>query len=78
MSFNYNRAESQLSFYDGDELKKLIENKGLKNFLVINNPNRSLTELISEYNQGKRLWKLFIIAALFFLGAEVFLLRFMR
>lgn len=78
VSFNYNRNESELSFYDVNEIKKMLENKGLKNFSVINNPNKSITELISEYNLGIRLWKFFILMALFFLAAEVFLLRFMR
>jgi hypothetical protein len=78
LSFNYNRIESELNFYQENEIIKLIESKGLKNFSVINNPNKTLTELISEQNQGKRLWKWFIMMALFFLGVEVCLLRFIK
>jgi len=78
LSYNYNRKESLLSFFDADEVNKLIEGKGLKTFSVIKNPNKTLTELILEYNQGKRLWKWFLIAALLFLGIEVLILRFMK
>jgi hypothetical protein len=77
LSFNYNRKESELDFYPVDDLKKQLEKKDLKNFSIISNPDRSLTDLITEYSQGIRLWKWFVILALLFLGAEVLLLRFM-
>ncbi len=78
LSFNYNRKESDLSFYNLDEIKKLLKQNDLKKFSMLDNPNKNLTELISEYNQGKRLWKWFVIATLLFLFAEVVLLRFMK
>lgn len=78
ISYNYNRSESDMKFYTVDELKNLIKEKGLKKFNVLDLKNRPISQVLKELNQGIRLWKLFIILALLFLVAEVFLLRFLK
>jgi hypothetical protein len=79
IAFNYNRRESDMTFFSADELSGLFDDSGLDNFTVLKNPqNRSLTNVIAEINAGVRLWKLFIALALVFLLAEVALLRFWK
>jgi len=76
VAFNYNRKESEMSFYSPDELSQTFEDFNLNTFSVLKNPqNRSLTTVIAEINAGVRLWKLFIALALAFLLTEVILLR---
>jgi hypothetical protein len=75
LAFNYDRRESILSFQSSDDLAEGIEREGLKGFSILDENIRTLKDSIQDINQGKRLWKLFIIFALFFLAIEVFLLR---
>lgn len=76
ISFNFNRKESELSYYSTDELTD--ESAGFKNFTLLKSSEKSLTQTINEINLGIRFWKLCIILALLFLGAEVLLLRFWK
>lgn len=78
LSFNFNRKESDLTCSTSDELKKLFEEKNMTNMNVLETSSKSLTQSLSENEQGKKLWKLFLIFALVFLAAEVLLLRFMN
>jgi hypothetical protein len=75
ISFNYDRAESDVTAYTAAELKEMATKAGLKNVTVIENTGKNLTTVIEELNLGTRLWKLFIILALVCLAAEVALLR---
>jgi len=78
LSYNYPRKESFTDFLTIDKMKEVLKNSGLKNFLILNDNFRSLTEQIAEHNKGIRLWKWFIIIALIFIATEVLLLRFIR
>jgi hypothetical protein len=75
LAFNYDRRESALSFQSPSEITKLLNQEGLNRFLLLDDNVKPLQESILDINQGKRLWKLFIIFALIFLAIEVFLLR---
>ncbi|MFH1320501.1 MAG: BatA domain-containing protein [Bacteroidota bacterium] len=75
ISFNYNRKESDLSYFDSDELLEILKTNGLSNFSILIDGNRNLTSLLNEMSEGKKLWKYFIILALLFLGIEILLLR---
>jgi hypothetical protein len=76
ISFNYDRAESDLQNLNKNDLNALFTDAGLNNFSVLSGPqSRSLTTVITEMNTGVRLWKLFILLALAFLLSEVILLR---
>ncbi len=76
--FNFNRKESDLTCYTLDELSEQINKSDLQNFNVLEAAQKSLTGTLTEFDQGKKLWKLCIILALVFLAAEVMLLRFMK
>ncbi|MFL5762921.1 MAG: vWA domain-containing protein [Bacteroidia bacterium] len=77
-SFNFNRKESDLTCYSQDELKQEIAKFNLLNFNVLENTDQNLSVSLKELEQGKKLWKLCLLLALFFLAAEVLLLRFMK
>ena len=76
ISFNFNRKESELSYFTLDDL--LNQTAILKNFSLLNASEKSLTQTINEINLGIRFWKLCVILALLFIGAEVILLRFWK
>jgi hypothetical protein len=78
LAFNYSRTESDLACYTPDELEKIISDKSLKNFSVMQNTSEDISKQILEEAQGKKLWKLFIILALTFVLVEILLLRFLK
>jgi len=78
ISFNYDRAESDMVFYSSDMLKQYITEKKLNNIQVLTPTGKPFVQTLSEYSQGIRLWKLFVILALAFLLAEALLLRFLK
>lgn len=75
LSFNYNRKESEMKFASQIELQDFISRYSLSNTRIIADMGKPLSDAIKDMNQGTRLWKLFIILALIFLGVEIFLLR---
>jgi hypothetical protein len=74
-AFNYNRAESDLNFYSESELEKKLS---LHNIGLINITNKNLTTIVKEINTGVVLWKWFLLLALFFVIAEICILRFWK
>ena len=75
ISFNYDRSESDLSYYDTGVLKEMIAKNNLRNISIIDAGDQLLTKVIQQAKQGRQLWKLFIILGLFFIGGEIALLR---
>jgi len=78
LSFNYNRMESDLSYFKEDEITENIKKLDLRNFVLIESANRYFTKTLQQINQGKQLWKWFIIFTLLFFGAEIVLTRFWK
>ena len=78
ISFNYDRAESEMNFYTKSMLADFIKEKKLRSIQILGSSETSFVQSITEFNQGIRLWKLFVILALLFLLAETLLLRFMK
>lgn len=78
VSFNYNRSESDLTCYTANQLKELLEKQANSKMDLIEPAKKSLTQLLKQAEQGTQLWKLCIILALLFLGAESLLLRYMK
>ncbi|MEL7163588.1 MAG: hypothetical protein AAFN92_22715, partial [Bacteroidota bacterium] len=73
-AFNYNRAESDLTYLNGEELTALAD---IPNVGLLDAANQaSLIGDIRERNEGTPLWRYFIWAALLFLLLEVLFLRF--
>lgn len=78
MAFNYNRKESDLRYFTINELKEKLEILQLKNTTIIDNVERNFSEVFDKIQNGKQLWKLFILLALIFILTEVLISRFWK
>lgn len=78
LAFNYDRRESDMQFETPEELQKQIVAGGFKNISVIETGEKSVSGSLLEANDGKKLWKLFLILALVFLLAEVAIIRLVK
>jgi len=78
MAFNYDRKESDLRYFEKDELQDKIETTQLKNAQVVQNAERNFSEIFDEIQNGKQLWKWAILLALLFILTEVALVRFWK
>jgi hypothetical protein len=74
LAFNDNRNESDLRYLTSAELGKLVPQATP----VLASGKGSLKDTVTETNFGIQLWKLCIILALIFLGAEVVLIRYYK
>jgi hypothetical protein len=75
MAFNYNRAESEMKFYNENELDSLLQKSRIKHFSVLAGEINNVAKVINLQTKGSQLWKLFIILALLLLLAESLVLR---
>jgi len=78
ISYNYPRKESIPEFYSEDDLQKLIQSSEFKQFQLIESSNLNFSETVQNLNNGKQLWKFFIILAIFFLLCEIAIIRFWK
>jgi len=72
-AFNYDRTESKLDFLNSQNLK---EKYGSTYEIYEDFLKADLSQMISDKDKGKSLWRLFLILALVFLALETLLLRF--
>ena len=75
IAFNFDRKESDMNFVNQEELQKQIDENGLKNMSIIMPNEKILANALQEANDGKKLWKLFLILAMVFLAAEILIIR---
>ena len=78
VSFNYPRKESVQEFYTSDELQKLIKADQFKQIQLIESPDTNFTETLQDLNNGKQLWKYFVVLTIFFLLCEMAIIRFWK
>lgn len=71
-AFNFNRSESELDYFNADELAELV---GPNVSLIDSENEAAISNQIAVNNQGLPLWRYFIWGALAFLLVEVLLLR---
>jgi hypothetical protein len=74
IAFNNNRTESDLTYFDKAQLKRLLP----VNTQILQPGKGSLQGAVTDTNFGQQLWKLCIILALIFVAAEILLIRFYR
>lgn len=74
-AFNYDRKESDLSYYNVDDLTKLV---GPNISIIEVAENTPFTNVIEERSQGIVLWRWCLALTLLFLALEVLLLRFWK
>ncbi len=76
ISFNFNRKESDLIYWDINEIKTLISSKNLKNFKFLEFENiKEFATVLKNISQGKQIWKIFILLSLLFFAIEILLIR---
>lgn len=75
IALNYDRRESNLSFYKVDEMKAKYSEP---NMTVVNSIGMEVAQVIKEMDRGVSLWKAWLILALLALAAEALLLRFWK
>jgi len=78
LSFNYDRAESELEFLTVDEIESYLDDNGLRNFQVVETADRPFVQTLADLSKGKQLWRWFVLLTLLFLLGEVLLLRFWK
>lgn len=75
LAFNLSRVESDLSAFTPDELQDALDARGLDGYTLLAEGSGDLSLRLAELDQGRKLWKWFILLALLSLAAETFLLR---
>jgi hypothetical protein len=78
LAFNFDRKESDMNFLSKNDLQKEIDEKKLTNVFVLESGEKQLTDMLQEVNDGKKLWKLFLVLALIFLLLESLIIRLFR
>jgi hypothetical protein len=78
LAFNYDRRESLMQTWSPGELQGMILDMGLSNFSVIRSREAGFQDAFEDFRLGRKLWKYFVLMALFFLLLEVALLRFWK
>lgn len=76
VALNYDLKESDLSYYTTDELKAFASQAGIKRFNVVDETASGFNIAINELDQGKQLWKIFVILALFSIVIEFLVIKF--
>lgn len=71
LAMNFNNTESNIELIDADELMKLAQQIGLKNFSVKDADPEMLQALATELGGGISLWKYLIYAGLLFTALEI-------
>jgi hypothetical protein len=77
-AFNYNRDESEMKFYNTEELNDLCEKSALSHYTILNTHDSNYTEVINALQKENDFWKLFIIFALSVILMEILVLRFWK
>ncbi len=78
MAFNYDRKESDFNYFDENGLQEKIDAAQLKNAQVVQNADRNFSEIFDEIQNGKQLWKWFLLFGLFFVLTEALIIRFWK
>ena len=78
LAFNFDRKESDMNFYTKEDLQKQIDEKNIKNMLVIEPNEKTLTNALQEAADGKKLWKLFLLLTLTCLLIEIVIIRLLK
>jgi hypothetical protein len=75
ISYNFSRKESIPEFLSDSDLDKITKRKEFKQFQVIQSTNEDFSKTLQDLNNGKQLWKYFIMLAIFFLICEMAIIR---
>lgn len=75
VSFNYDRSESDMNFLKIEEFRKIASDLGINRIQIVDGSAETIANEVTQLQDGKQLWRLFLILALFFLLTETILIR---
>lgn len=78
IAFNYNRLESDVNYFNEAELNQLLTNSGISKGTVLKAGSGDVSFSVSQLNEGKQLWPIFILLTLLMLVTETLLIRFFK
>lgn len=70
LSFNYSRKESRLTFLSREDIEKALSEQHLANSDIVRNPQKSITDYITQRDNGTPLWQWCILLSLLMLAIE--------
>ena len=69
-------SEDTTSLADlAEQLRQLLQERGLTSFKVLDTGTGDIAQELNRADQGTKLWKWFVIAALLFLAFEILIIR---
>jgi hypothetical protein len=77
MAFNYNREESEITYYSANEINDLFQRKGYREVQTKEISEINQINLINT-NKSIELWRIMLILAIVFLAIEMILLKFVN
>ena len=77
-SYNFPRKESVPEFYSSENIQDQIDDNNLSQIQIIAATEEQFSEILQDINNGKQLWKLFVVLAIFFLMCEMAVIRFWK
>lgn len=75
ISFNNPRLESNMASIDLGSLQSTLDEYGLGNYKLINSNLDVLKKSVEELDEGKKLWRTFVILSLILLAIEILLIK---
>jgi hypothetical protein len=78
ISFNYSREESMPDLLNAGEINDLLNTANIKKMQLIDASGTNFASVLQDLNDGKQLWKLFIMFSLLFLLVEMAVIQFWK
>lgn len=75
LALDLSRKEGDLSAFTPEQLEKVLTERGITTITVLEKTGNELAPSLRSMDQGTKLWKWFILAALIFLILETILIR---
>ncbi|MGE5448312.1 MAG: hypothetical protein ACM3PR_08105, partial [Bacteroidales bacterium] len=78
LSFNYSREESVPDLLNAKEINGLLNKANLKKIQMIDVSGADFSTVLQDLNNGKQLWKMFIMFSILFLMIEMAVIQFWK
>ncbi len=78
VAYNYKRNESTPEFYAAEEIRTLISERNLEQFMLIDDTGQNFQETLSGLNNGKQLWPYFLALMFLFILLESLVIRLLK
>ena len=78
LSFNYSREESVQDLMNANAINELLNTASLKKMQLVDASGTNFSSVLQDLNNGKQLWKLFVMFSILFLVIEMGVIQFWR